>query len=49
LATDLRLRDEKDAINMRPAEDAIQIDTTALDVHEVVARIEELVHTRQTQ
>jgi CMP/dCMP kinase len=49
LATDLRLRDEKDAINMRPAEDAIQIDTTALDVDEVVARIEELVHARQTQ
>jgi cytidylate kinase len=48
LATDLRLRDEKDAINMRPAEDAIQIDTTALDVDEVVARIEELVHARQT-
>ena len=48
LATDLRLRDEKDAINMRPAEDAIQIDTTALDVDEVVARIEELVHARQS-
>ncbi|MDX6437469.1 MAG: CMP/dCMP kinase [Gaiellaceae bacterium] len=47
LATDLRLRDEKDAINMRPAEDAIQIDTTALDVDEVVARIEDLVHARQ--
>ena len=49
LATDLRLRDEKDAINMRPAEDAIQIDTTSLDVDEVVGRIEELVHARQTQ
>ena len=49
LATDLRLRDEKDAINMQPAEDAIQIDTTTLDVDEVVARIEELVHARQTQ
>jgi CMP/dCMP kinase len=48
LATDLRLRDEKDAINMRPAADAIQIDTTALDVDEVVARIEALVHARQT-
>ena len=48
LATDLRLRDERDAINMRPAEDAIQIDTTALDVDEVVARIEELVRARQT-
>ena len=43
LATDLRLRDEKDAVNMRPAEDAIQIDTTELAVDEVVARIEELV------
>jgi len=48
LATDLRLRDDSDAARMRPAEDAIQIDTTALDVDEVVARIEELVHTRQT-
>jgi cytidylate kinase len=43
LATDLRLRDEKDAVNMRPAEDAIQIDTTDLAVDEVVARIEEIV------
>jgi cytidylate kinase len=33
---------------MRPAADAIQIDTTALDVDEVVARIEALVHARQT-
>jgi CMP/dCMP kinase len=48
LATDLRLRDERDAINMRPAEDAVQIDTTALTADEVVARIEEIVHTRQT-
>ncbi len=47
LATDLRLRDEKDAINMRPAEDAIQIDTTDLEVDEVVARIEELVVARR--
>jgi cytidylate kinase len=43
LATDLRMRDEKDAVNMRPAEDAIQIDTTHLEVDEVVLRIEELV------
>jgi CMP/dCMP kinase len=48
LATDLRLRDEKDAINMQPAEDAIQIDTTTLDVDEVVGRIEELVHARES-
>jgi CMP/dCMP kinase len=46
LATDLRLRDERDAINMRPAEDAIQIDTTELEVEEVVARIEQIVHAR---
>ena len=40
LATDLRLRDESDASRMEPAEDAIQIDTTDLDVDDVVARIE---------
>jgi cytidylate kinase len=32
---------------MRPAEDAVQIDTTELDVEDVVARIEELVRARQ--
>ena len=48
LATDLRLRDEKDAINMRPAADAIQIDTTDLAVDEVVARIEEIVAAQRT-
>jgi cytidylate kinase len=47
LATDLRLRDQSDAARMRPAEDAIQIDTTDLDVDDVVSRIEELVRTRQ--
>ncbi len=46
LATDLRLRDESDASRMEPAEDAIQIDTTNLDVHDVVTRIEELVRLR---
>ena len=48
LATDLRLRDEKDAVNMRPAEDAVQIDTTELEVDEVVALIEDLVAARRT-
>jgi cytidylate kinase len=43
LATDLRMRDEKDAVNMRPAEDAVQIDTTDLEVAEVVELIQELV------
>jgi len=47
LATDLRMRDEKDAVNMQPAEDAIQIDTTDLEVDEVVALIEELVAARR--
>ena len=47
LATDLRLRDQSDAARMQPAEDAIQIDTTDLDVDDVVAQIEELVRARQ--
>jgi cytidylate kinase len=46
LATDLRLRDERDSAQMRPAEDAEQIDTTSLDIDDVVARIEELVRAR---
>jgi cytidylate kinase len=45
LATDLRLRDQSDAARMRPAEDAHQIDTTSLEVDDVVDRIEELVRT----
>ena len=47
LATDLRLRDESDAARMQPAADAILIDTTELDVEDVVAQIEELVRARQ--
>ncbi len=43
LATDLRIRDEKDAVNMRPAADAVEIDTTLLGVAEVVDRIEAMV------
>ena len=46
LATDLRLRDESDAARMRPAEDAERIDTTELDVEDVVDRIELLVRAR---
>jgi cytidylate kinase len=46
LATDLRMRDERDAVNMRPAADAVQIDTTELAVEDVVAQIEQLVRTR---
>jgi cytidylate kinase len=43
LATDLRVRDESDAAQMRPAADATEIDTTTLTVDEVVGRIEALV------
>jgi CMP/dCMP kinase len=46
LATDLRLRDESDAARMRPAPDATEIDTTSLQVEDVVDRIETLVHER---
>jgi cytidylate kinase len=47
LATDLRLRDERDAERMRPAEDAVEIDTTELEAGDVVDRIEALVRNRQ--
>jgi CMP/dCMP kinase len=46
LATDLRLRDESDAAQMKAAPDAQEIDTTELGVDEVVDRIEELVRAR---
>jgi len=47
LATDLRLRDESDAARMRPAADAVQIDTTELHVDDVVAQIVRLVQERE--
>lgn len=43
LAADLRSRDERDAVNTRPAEDAVLLDTTLLSVDDVVERIAELV------
>jgi cytidylate kinase len=46
LATDLRVRDAKDAVRMRPAEDAQEIDTTHLQVEQVVEQIEQLVRAR---
>jgi cytidylate kinase len=46
LATDLRLRDESDAARMQPAADATEIDTTHLEVDDVVVRIEALVRER---
>ena len=46
LVTDLRRRDERDAPRLQPADDAEQIDTTQLEVDDVVSRIEELVQQR---
>ena len=46
LATDLRKRDAKDAERMQPAADATEIDTTNLEVEDVVDRIESLVRER---
>ena len=46
LATDLKLRDESDRVRMQPADDAEEINTTYLEVDDVVTRIEELVRAR---
>lgn len=46
LATDLRLRDARDAKQMEAAPDAERIDTTDLEIGEVVARIEALATAR---
>ena len=46
LVTDLRRRDTEDAERMRPAPDAVEIDTTHLEVDDVVGRIEALVRAR---
>jgi cytidylate kinase len=43
LVTDLRTRDQRDAVNTHVAPGAVEIDTTELTVEDVVARIEELV------
>ncbi len=43
LAEDLRRRDERDAENTLPADDAVFVDTTELTVGQVVERIVELV------
>ena len=47
LAEELRRRDERDAINTQPADDAVLLDTTELTVDEVVERIAELVEATQ--
>jgi cytidylate kinase len=47
LETDLQARDESDAARMQPADDAEVIDTTDLEVDDVVGRIAALVRERQ--
>ena len=47
LDTDPSRRDRQDAERMQPADDAVEIDTTDLQVEDVVARIEELVLARR--
>jgi cytidylate kinase len=47
LAADLRARDERDAVNTQPAEDAVRLDTTSLTIDEVVERIAGLVEERR--
>ena len=46
LATDLRLRDERDSAQMQAAPDAEKIDTTELTIDEVLDRIERLIEAR---
>jgi cytidylate kinase len=46
LATDIKLRDERDAAQMQPAPDADRIDTTELSVDDVVDRIESLIERK---
>jgi cytidylate kinase len=48
LATDLRLRDESDRERTQPAEDAHVIDTSSLEVEDVVEQIQSLVRERQS-
>jgi cytidylate kinase len=47
LADDLRLRDERDAVNTQPADDAVILDTTDLGIDEVVEAIARLVEARR--
>ena len=49
LATDLRTRDESDRVRMQPAEDAELIDTTDLEVDDVVTRIQELIRAARSR
>jgi CMP/dCMP kinase len=47
LAADLRRRDERDATNTQPADDAVVLDTSELSADEVVDRIAALVEAKR--
>jgi len=47
LATALRDRDERDAVDTHRAQDAVEVDTTALTLDEVVERVATLVEERR--
>lgn len=47
LAADLKRRDERDAANTQPAADAVLLDTTDLDIEDVVTRVAQLVEARR--
>jgi cytidylate kinase len=47
LAADLKRRDERDAVNTQPAADAVLLDTTDLNIDDVVTRIAGLVAARR--
>ncbi|HUF02216.1 MAG TPA: (d)CMP kinase [Gaiellaceae bacterium] len=47
LAEDLRSRDHRDAVNTKPAADAVLLDTTELTIDDVVERIAALVEARR--
>ncbi len=47
LVLELRRRDERDAVNTQPADDAVLLDTTDLTVDQVVVCIAELVEARR--
>jgi cytidylate kinase len=53
LSLDISERDRRDATRavapLRPARDAVEIDTTGMSIDEVVARVVELVHSRLPQ
>jgi cytidylate kinase len=46
-AGDVRSRDERDAVNTQPAQDAVLLDTTELTVDEVVDHIADLVEAKR--